>query len=79
MNTAKEVMEIIKELSGIDTFTAESSLKEDLSLDSLKMVILLIELEDRCHIEFAESDMNPFDLTTVDDVINMVNKYHENI
>ena len=39
------------------------------------MVMLLVEIEDNFGIELDESDMNPFDLTTVESIINMVEKY----
>ena len=69
------VVEILGNLGveNIDDFSAK--LIEDLGLDSLKMVTLLIEIEDAFGIELDESDMNPFDLSTVQNVIDMVNKY----
>ena len=39
------------------------------------MVTLLIMVEDGFNIVLDESDMNPFDLLTVNDVIALVNKY----
>ena len=52
-----------------------ASLQEDLALDSLAMVMLLIEIEEAFGIELDESDMNPFELNTVQDVIVLVSKY----
>ena len=39
------------------------------------MVMLLVEIEEKLEIELDESDMNPFDLITVQNVIDMVKKY----
>ena len=71
--------EILAELSGIniDDITDEDALIADLGLDSLGLVELLVETEDRFEIVLDESDMNPFDLTTVRDYIELVKKYVE--
>lgn len=75
MENEKRVIEILNELSGKAEIHSEESLMEDLNLDSLLLVTLLIQIEDEFNIELDESDMNPFDLITVEDVINLVNKY----
>lgn len=66
---------ILKDLSGLDVIETNNSLVEDLGLDSFYMVTLLIEIEDNFNIELSESDMNPFDLSTVQDVVDLVKKY----
>ena len=75
MNTEEKIREIIFELSGMEITDNNASLQEDLALDSLAMVMLLIEIEEAFGIEFDESDMNPFELNTVQDVIVLVSKY----
>ena len=69
------VIEILENMGTdkIDDFSLK--LTDDLGLDSLKMVTLLILLEDTFYIELDESDMNPFDLITVKDVIDLATKY----
>ena len=69
------VVEILENLGveNVDDFSAK--LIEDLGLDSLKMVTLLIEIEDAFGIELDESDMNPFDLVTVNDIVTLARKY----
>ena len=47
----------------------------DLQLDSLRLVMLLVTLEDTFAIELDESDMDPFALVTVQDVIDLAQKY----
>lgn len=75
MNTEEKIREILFELSGIETTDNETSLQADLALDSLAMVMLLIEIEEEFGIELDESDMNPFELNTVQDIIDLVSKY----
>jgi len=70
-----KVIKILAELSGTEGISPEDHLQNDLGLDSMLMVTLLIEIEEKFSIELNESDMNPFDLNTVQDVIALVKKY----
>lgn len=82
MKTDEKITAILKEISGAETVRPDSRLLEELALDSLGMVMLLVELEEAFQIELEASDMNPFDLVTVGDVVRLVNRYcgdsHEN-
>lgn len=75
MEIFNDVIEIIKCLGEFDDINIDDKLQDDLSLDSLTMVALLVEIEETFNIELEESDMNPFDLNTVEDVVNLVVKY----
>ncbi len=75
MNTLDKLIEIFADLSQTKEISPKTKLSEDLSLDSLCMVTLLIEIEDKFNIILDESDMNPFNLITVQDVIELVGKY----
>ena len=75
MDIREKIFEICIELSGCEDITEEKHLQDDLGLDSLSMVTLLIEIEDTFDIELEESDMNPYDLNTVEDIIDLVEKY----
>ena len=75
MNIETKVKEILWELSGEETIENTAHLQEDLALDSLMMVTMLVEIEETFEIELDEVDMNPFDLGTVQNVIDMVAKY----
>lgn len=77
MQIFEKISEILCELSGINEIKPEDDLKEDLSLDSLSMVTLLLEIEETFEIELDESDMNPFDLNTVEDAVKLVEKYRD--
>lgn len=75
MNIDEKVKEILTDLCGEENINNEDSLQNDLFLDSLSMVMLLVEIEESFDIQLDESDMNPFDLLSVQDVINLVEKY----
>lgn len=71
----EKVSNILSELSGAEAVALKNRLRDDLTLDSLHMVMLLLELEDKFDIVLDESDMNPFNLVTVEDVVSLVRKY----
>lgn len=75
MEIFEKISKILSELSGIKEIKPEDDLKEDLALDSLSMVTLLLEIEETFEIELDESDMNPFDLNTVEDAVKLTEKY----
>lgn len=75
MNIEEKVKGILSELSGEEEITNEMTLQNDLALDSLMMVNMLVEIEEVFRVELDEADMNPFDLSTVQSVIDMVTKY----
>ena len=68
-------IEILENLCTEKITDTSLQLAGDLALDSLRMVMLLVMIEDVFDIELNESDMNPFELVTVKDVINLVAKY----
>ncbi len=78
MKMEERVFEIIKELSGREEIQETDNLQDDVALDSLGMVTLLMEIEESFEIELEESDMNPFDLVAVSDVLKLVERYVEN-
>lgn len=69
------ILNILEELSGTRPTSDEVKLIADLALDSLRLVTLLLLIEEEFCIELNECDMNPFSLITVADVINMVSRY----
>ena len=71
----EQVYRILEELSGTRPEDGEVYLTETLALDSFRMVTLLIMVEECFAIELNESDMNPFDLKTVNDVVLLSKKY----
>lgn len=79
MSITNKVFEVLSEISGINLILDESKLRDDLGFDSLDMVTLLINIEEKFGFQLDESDMNPFDLEKASDVITLVEKYSHNI
>lgn len=77
MSVIEKIKEILCDLSGMTDILSQSHLQDDLGLDSLHMVMLLLDIEDGFGIALDESDMNPFELKTVSDVEALVLKYTE--
>lgn len=70
-----KIASVLSELSGIEEICLGQELQRDLGLDSLQMVTLLMMLEETFLIVLDESDMNPFDLIYVWNVVDLVEKY----
>lgn len=71
-----KINEVLSDLSPIEeNITKEMRLKEDLGFDSLKMVQLIISLEEALGFEFDESDLDPSKLIIVEDLYEMVKRY----
>ena len=75
MELRQTAIDAIRQICGAEDIRDKSLLKEDLGIDSLGMVTLLVLLEDAFSIEFDESDMDPFDIQTVEDVFTLMQKY----
>lgn len=71
----EKVIELLQELSGNPSIKTTDSLQTDLALDSFVMVSMLVELEERFDIQLEESDMDPFQLTYVSDIVDLTRKY----
>ena len=71
----RQVFDMIEELCLTPVHDLDQTLLGDFAMDSLRLVMLLVTLEDTFGIELDESDMNPFVLITVRDVLNLVRKY----
>ncbi|PWL98740.1 MAG: acyl carrier protein [Clostridiales bacterium] len=77
IDTRNIVNSIIMEKKFSETITAEMELKGDLGIDSLGLVELVVDLEERFNIEFDESDLDPANLKTVGSIYSLVDKYTE--
>ena len=75
MTIFNNVATILSELSSAENIHPQQKLRDELGLDSIRMVSLLIMLEEKFNIVLDESDMNPFDLIDVNNVISLVKKY----
>lgn len=69
MNTLDTIKDILKEKQDIDpAIVTEESTFDDLKIDSLDIVEMVCELEDRLNIDFGDPD----NLNTVGDVVKYV-------
>lgn len=69
---------ILMDMSFLDKEPEENqSLKGDLGLDSLKIVELIVVLEDAFQIQIDESDLEPAALQTVGDIHELITRYIE--
>ncbi len=75
MITTEKVKEIIKKVSENKKIRLKDRLTDDLLLDSLAMVNLLIDIEEEFNINLNESDMDPYEFETVNDIVELVRKY----
>lgn len=59
-----------------EKLSLNSTLREDLGLDSIKLIGLVTELESKTNFDITavENDMDLIDIVTVQDVIDLVNK-----
>ena len=71
----QKVLEVLEDLCMTTVEDASKKLIGDLAMDSLRMVMLLVTLEEVFSIELDESDLNPFLLISVQDVIDLASKY----
>ena len=75
MDIFDKVKDLLIELCGVKDISLDHDLQSDLGLDSLQMVMLLMLLEETFEIVLDETDMNPFDLIRVTDIVPLVEKY----
>lgn len=75
MSVEDRVINVLVSLCGISSIDKRHTLQRDLMMDSLQLVLLLVSIEDEFQIELEESDMNPFDLFRVVDVVDLVERY----
>lgn len=73
--TRDTVYDILREISGRENVSDEMRLLDYIGLDSLGMVTLLVEIEERFNVEILPEDMNPYNLVTVGDVVAFAYKY----
>ena len=66
--------EIIDEVAGVpaDEVTPDKSFVDDLDIDSLSMVEIAVDAQDKFGVEIPDDQLK--DLTTVQDVVNYVSK-----
>lgn len=71
----KEILKIIAEFSAVEEeeISIQASLT-GLGIDSLKLVELIIAIEDRLNVRFEDEDILPNKLVLVKDIFNVLEK-----
>ncbi len=73
----ERIRDIICEFVDIDpaTITPETNIRTDLGLNSLELINLAVEIEEAFDVEIP--DREAMDLATVQDAIDVIEKYRE--
>ena len=75
-SVVSKINTVIADLSAVDIIPGtDYLLKEDLGFDSLKIVELLINIEDAFAISFLESDLDPNKINRLTDLYILTSKY----
>lgn len=75
MNTLSDrVISLIKDMAVVDIVNENDNIHE-LGIDSLKIVELIIILEDYFQIQFDDSELDPSQLIAVQDIIQLTERY----
>lgn len=76
MRNEDKIISIIAKQSVVsEQEISKNNLLVVLGIDSLKMVELIVALEDELGITFDDSELDPMNLTTVEAIVNLANKY----
>lgn len=70
----ERILEQIRQASTIEEISETDELV-NIGIDSLEKIDLIIQLEDALEVRFDESDLDPSELRTVEDIIMLVEKY----
>ena len=73
---SNRVTALIKDMAIMDSINENDNIHE-LGIDSLKIVELIINLEDEFQIQFDDSELDPSQLITVLDIIRLTERYVE--
>ena len=71
-NVFQEVCNIIHDISGAENIKLSDLLKDNLGLDSLSLVEVLAESEERFHIVFDSDTLNPEEILHVSDIVTLI-------
>ena len=69
------IAEILSEFCEAEPLEMHMKIKEDCGLDSLSMVALLVEIEERMRVTFDDGDLDPEKLVTLEDLVCLTWKY----
>ena len=73
LKITNEVIDLAYEVAEVEV-SVDDSLKE-YGMDSIALVSLIVEIEMKYNIIFSDDDLNPNNLTTVKNIVDMMEKY----
>ena len=73
LKITKEVIDLAYDIALVEVLE-EDDLKE-FGIDSITLVSLIVEIEMKYNITFSDDDLNPNNLTTVKNIVDMMEKY----
>jgi acyl carrier protein len=68
------VIEVVMKLTIVEEITGYDQALSELGFDSLKKVNLIIEIENEFEIRCDDSELNPKNLSSIKDLVNLVEK-----
>ena len=73
LKITKEVIDLAYDIALVEVLE-EDDLKE-FGIDSITLVSLIVEIEMKYNITFSEDDLNPDNLTTIKNIVDMMENY----
>ena len=73
----EEILKRILENMGMETDFSKDTKLEDLGIDSLKLLELIVELEESLNFTFEQEDFEMDNFLTVETLLNTLHKYVE--
>ena len=73
LKITKEVIDLAYDIALVEVLE-EDDLKE-FGIDSITLVSLIVEIEMKYNITFSEDDLNPDNLTTIKNIVEMMGNY----
>ena len=73
LKITKEVIDLAYDIALVEVLE-EDDLKE-FGIDSITLVSLIVEIEMKYNITFSEDDLNPDNLTTIKNIVDMMGNY----
>lgn len=75
-NSAIDVVnKLLRQLCSLEDITPSMSIIEDIGMDSLSVVLFIVDLENELNVLINDSDLDPASLITVSDLYELATKY----
>ncbi|MDQ0417966.1 acyl carrier protein [Croceifilum oryzae] len=58
MNIQQEIVDIVKNITGLEEVSPNQKLIDGIGIDSFSYIQLIIELEEKFHMKFNDQDLN---------------------